>query len=248
MKKTVLALTLAALAVPAFAQEKKAPEPELTISGNFGLFSDYRFRGISQTEKKPAAQGGFDLVHKNGFYLGTWASSVNAEFTGFTASSAGLELDVYGGYKFNVGSIGVDIGNLYYYYPGALSGSDSPNTNEVYLGLSYGPVTLKTSYATTKYFGGGANSGSYYVDLSTAIPLSDGLSLKAHVGYLSVKGGDTGTDYRVGIAKDIDGYVFGLDYVGNSGDWKDTMNGDSVSTPQKKVGGNRAVVYVTKTF
>ena len=248
MKKTVLALTLAALAVPAFAQDKKAPEPELTISGNFGLFSDYRFRGISQTEKKPAAQGGFDLVHKNGFYLGTWTSSVNAEFTGLTASSAGLELDVYGGYKFNVGSIGVDIGNLYYYYPGARS-SGSPNTNEVYLGLSYGPVTLKTSYATTKYFDfGTGSSGSYYVDLSTAIPLSDGLSLKAHVGYLSVKGGDTGTDYRVGIAKDIDGYVFGLDYVGNSGDWKDTMYESSASTPDKKVGGNGAVVYVTKTF
>ncbi len=246
MKKTVLALTLAALAVPAFAQDKKAPEPELTISGNFGLFSDYRFRGISQSDKKPAAQGGFDLVHKNGFYLGTWSSSVNSEFA---VSTSGLELDVYGGYKFNVGDLGIDIGNLYYYYPGLPSGATSPNTNEIYLGLSYGPITLKTSYATTKYFGNGTGSGSYYADLSAAVPLSDGLTLKAHAGYLSVKGGDTGTDYRLGIAKDISGYVFGIDYVGNSGDWKTAQNNTSDGFGlSPKVGSNGAVVYVTKTF
>ncbi|MFN5792864.1 MAG: TorF family putative porin, partial [Burkholderiales bacterium] len=71
MKKTLVALSLAAMTLPALAQDKKAPEPDYTITGNFGLFSDYRFRGISQTDKKMAAQGGFDFAHKSGVYLGT---------------------------------------------------------------------------------------------------------------------------------------------------------------------------------
>ena len=95
MKKTVLAITLAALTLPALAQDKKAPEPEFTISGNFGLFSDYRFRGVSQTDKKPAAQGGFDLAHKSGIYVGTWTSNVSQ----WTATGASQEIDLYGGFK-----------------------------------------------------------------------------------------------------------------------------------------------------
>ena len=38
------------------------PEPDWTFSGNLGLFSEYVFRGIEQTNNKPAVQGGLDLV------------------------------------------------------------------------------------------------------------------------------------------------------------------------------------------
>ena len=33
------------------------------------LVSDYRFRGISQSNTNPAVQGGFDVAFDNGFYL-----------------------------------------------------------------------------------------------------------------------------------------------------------------------------------
>ena len=65
MKKALIATAVAAAcAAPlvAFAQAAAAaPAPEYTFSGNAGLFSDYRFRGFSQTDYNPAFQGGFDV-------------------------------------------------------------------------------------------------------------------------------------------------------------------------------------------
>ena len=56
-----------------------APEakPDYTITGNFGIYSQYIFRGLTQTDQKPAVQGGFDYAHTNGIYLGTWASNIS---------------------------------------------------------------------------------------------------------------------------------------------------------------------------
>ena len=79
------------------------------------LATDYRFRGISQTFKNPALQGGLDYAHASGFYIGNWNSSVS----GLTyPNGAGLEMDLYGGYKKTIGDFGFDVGLLQYYYPG----------------------------------------------------------------------------------------------------------------------------------
>lgn len=253
MKKTVLAITLAALTLPALAQDKKAPEPEFTISGNFGLFSDYRFRGISQTDLGPALQGGFDFAHKSGFYLGTWASSIS-EFTSFNGD--GMEIDFYGGYKFTVGDIGIDVGNLYYYYPGAVAPdapNGKPNTNEVYVGLSYGPVSLKTSYSTGKYFGLAETKGTMYYDLTAAMPLADGLTLSGHVGYLDLKsnptGANSGKDYRIALSKAMGAYTLTGAYVANSGDWEKFNSGVNVGGGKiEDLGKSAVVLSVSATF
>ena len=54
-----------------------APPPEHTITGNVGLYSQYIFRGLTQTDRDPALQGGFDYAHSSGFYAGTWASNIS---------------------------------------------------------------------------------------------------------------------------------------------------------------------------
>src|SRR5215210_5001131 len=54
-----------------------APTPEHTLTGNIGVFSQYIFRGLTQTDKDPALQGGFDYSHRSGFYVGTWASNIS---------------------------------------------------------------------------------------------------------------------------------------------------------------------------
>src|SRR5260221_9034110 len=80
-----------------------APEPDWTFTSNIGLFSQYVFRGVSQTNEKPAVQGGFDLGHKSGFYVGTWASNISwiSDFVpqGAPPVSASLEWDFYRGHK-----------------------------------------------------------------------------------------------------------------------------------------------------
>ena len=103
-------------------RRRRAAAPEVksdwTITGNAGVFSDYRFRGISQTNKKPAFQGGFDIGHASGFYVGNWNSNIDSSFY----NGANLEMDFYGGYKLPVGPVALDFGALYYYYPGSGAG------------------------------------------------------------------------------------------------------------------------------
>ena len=50
---------------------------EFSFSANVGLYTDYIFRGYTQTQNEPAIQGGFDVEHSSGLYAGTWASNVD---------------------------------------------------------------------------------------------------------------------------------------------------------------------------
>jgi hypothetical protein len=74
-----------------------APESDWTFTGNVGLYSQYVFRGISQTNEKPALQGGFDVGHKSGLYAGTWASNVrNNGFYDYGDWKVGISTEIHG--------------------------------------------------------------------------------------------------------------------------------------------------------
>lgn len=258
MKKALIATAVvAACTAPlaAFAQAAAAkPEPEYTISGNVGLFSDYRFRGVSQTDYNPAFQGGFDFAHKSGFYLGNWNSNVSSVLY----NGASLEMDFYGGYKTTIGGFGLDVGTLYYYYPGTgayIPGFDAKNW-EVYVGGSYGPVSLKYFYSFTDFFGlsapGVDTKGSQYLDLSGAYDLGNGFGINGHVGWQKIKNGtqvglskDSYYDYKVGVTYDIaaSGWIGGLAVVGTSE--KDLFLTSDLS---EGAGKTSVVVSISKSF
>jgi len=256
--KITLATLLAVTALPSLAQTAApAPEPEWSLNGNLGIFSDYRFRGISQTNKNPAIQGGVDFAMKNGIYLGNWNSNVDSAMY----NGANIEMDFYGGWKANFGDFGLDIGGIYYYYPG----SGAPGTaykidnGELYIGGTWGPLALKYSYALTDFFGVPGTKGAYYVVLSGAHDFGNGFGLNASVGYQGgLKSGDNGytscvtefggnvacsiTDYKLGGTYTIDGWVLGLAYVSTNRDipgYTDTS---------KNISNGTALVYVTKSF
>ena len=238
MKKTLLAIALSSALVP--LAPAVAAESDVELSANFGLVSDYRFRGVSQTDKEMAAQGGFDLSHKSGFYVGTWASNVG---DWANTNGNGMEIDLYFGYSTELAGIGIDVGNLYYYYPGSedFSNGKPPNTNEVYVGLSAGPFTLKTSYSTTDYFGSPNSDGSVYYNVSAEFPLNDSTSLTAAVGYLDDKGDAKayeGYDYLIGIGTEVSGFSLGLNYVSTSGETN--KNGD--------IADGTVVLSISKSF
>ena len=237
MKKTLLAIALTSALVP-FTPAVSA-ESDIELSANFGLVSDYRFRGVSQTDKEMAAQGGFDFAHKSGFYMGTWTSNVS-DFANLNGN--GLEIDAYLGYSTEVGGIGIDIGNLYYYYP-ANKASSNVDTNEVYLGLTVSAFTLKTSYATSKYFGAAGSKGTIYYNLSGEFPVSDSTSISAAIGYVDPKGGVTkGYDYSVGVSTELNGFSLGASYITTSGDLSSTLSGT------KEVAKGTVVVSISKSF
>lgn len=255
MKKSLAsAFAAAAFVCPltAFAQSAPAkPEPEYTFTGNAGLFSDYRFRGYTQTAYKPAFQGGFDLAHKSGFYIGNWNSNVEQSlYTG-----ASLEMDFYGGYKGTAGDFGYDVGYYYYAYPGSgRAGQPKIDNGEIYVGGSYGPVALKYYYSTTRFFslGEGTNvdtKGSQYLDLSANYDLGDGWGINGHIGWQKVKNfkqlgakDDSYTDYKLGVTKDLSGWVLGASLVATSKkEFFTTGAGEDA-------GKTRLVASVTKTF
>src|SRR6266508_4291072 len=105
---TVVADLAFAQAAPAPA----APAPDYTLTGNFGIYSQYIFRGLTQTDAKPAFQGGFDYTHKSGVYLGTWGSNISwLHDAGVCNHGCSLEWDMYGGWKYAINDDwGTDIG------------------------------------------------------------------------------------------------------------------------------------------
>ncbi|MFO7189605.1 MAG: TorF family putative porin [Pseudomonadota bacterium] len=243
MKKLILASVVAgAFAVPslAHAQDSAGAESPHSFSGNFALVSDYRFRGISQTDRDPGIQGGFDYEHASGFYIGNWNASVTTDlFNG----GAGLEMDLYAGYRGEVEGFSYDIGVLQYYYPGAkVAGTNTRyDTTELYIGAGYGPISAKIWYGVSdKWFASKDAKGSIYYELNGEFPLSDKLSLVAHVGYQDVK--DTPDadyfDYKLGLTYDLQGWALSAAVIGTDAD--DDVYGN--------LGDTTVVLSVGKSF
>lgn len=189
------------------------------VAFNVGAVSDYRYRGISQTNLKPALQGGIDYS-AGGFYLGAWASSIKwiHHFNG----NSDVEIDLYGGYKGELAKgLGFDVGVLTYQYPNN-NLSPNANTTELYGALSFGPVTAKYSHALTNTFGNPDSKNSWYLDLSASFELTDGWMLAPHIGHQKftgpVGGVATYTDYSLTVSKDFNGLVPSIALVGTDAD------------------------------
>jgi uncharacterized protein (TIGR02001 family) len=209
-----IAALLSVVSVGAFAQAK-APEPDYTLSYNVGVVTDYRFRGIAQTSKKPAIQGGVDFAHKSGFYLGAFGSNVRwvKDFNG--ATKGNLELDLYGGFKGEIAKdVSFDVGLITFMYPGNNSGAvgtpgvgayRNANTTEVYGALTYSVVTAKYSRSAGTFLGNLNSSGSDYFELSAAFDLGNGFTLTPHAGVQKVAKNKAlnYTDYSLTLAKDM---------------------------------------------
>ena len=196
----LVGLSIGALSTSALAAD--APASPHTLTANVGLYSQYVFRGLTQTNEDPAIQGGFDYSHTSGFYLGTWASNISwlkenattpTGVSGTYRSGGSLEWDFYGGFKGTVGDFGYDVGLLYYYYPGdVLPGFNEADTLEAYIAGSWKWFTIKYSHSITdETFGVGDSSGTSYLDFSASFPLGDtGLTLGAHYGIQDYSGRD----------------------------------------------------------
>ncbi len=259
-------MAMAQTAAPKAPEPVKAPEPNYTVSYNLGVISDYRYRGMSQSRLQPALQGGIDYAHKNGFYLGTWASTIKwikdtgqAQTPIVDVGSSALEVDVYGGYKFEAAKdVTFDFGALQYWYPGNklinVTGSSNANTLEFYGAVTLGVVTAKYSRSQGNLFGTGlvtgttSTKGSGYVDLSATFDLSNGYSLVPHVGAQRVANtpNSSYTDYSLTLNKDINGLVLSGAVVGT----RTKNNGAYVSTAPdgKNLGKGAFVVSLKKNF
>jgi uncharacterized protein (TIGR02001 family) len=177
-------------AAPVLAADE--PAPAFKVSGSTALVSDYRFRGVSQSNNGFAVQGGLTLNHQTGLYGGFWASNL----AGWgTFGGPNLELDLFGGYKLPVGAGTLDVGLTWYMYPG---GADKTDFAEPYVKLSgtAGPVglTAGVAYAPPQQALGnwsnhpdsvpGDKEKNLYLWGDAALGIKDTpVTLKAHIGY-----------------------------------------------------------------
>jgi hypothetical protein len=197
MKTHIAVAALLVTATPALAQE--GPPQEFAVAGSAAIVSDYRFRGVSQTDKGMAVQAGVTVTHESGFYAGVWASNL-AGWGTFGGSNT--ELDLSGGYAAQIGGAKVDVGLTWYMYPG---GADVTDFAEPYVKVSatLGPVgaLIGAAYAPQQralgrwYFSGAdAASGIYnapgdkednlylWTDASVGLPGTP-VTLKGHLGH-----------------------------------------------------------------
>ncbi len=195
------------LSAPAHAEDAAETAGPIAVSANVAVVSDYRFRGVSLSDGDPALQGGIDVAHESGFYVGTWGSTISG------GSPYGeLELDIYGGWGGEVAEgVSVDVGLLYYVYPTENEVADALGVDTDYfepyasVSTTLGPVgaTLGVAYAFDQNALGDEDNLYLYTDFEAGIPNTP-VTLTAHLGY---------TD---GVfATDLDG----LGNPSNSFDW-----------------------------
>jgi uncharacterized protein (TIGR02001 family) len=265
MQKTLIAAALAsALAVPAFTAQAEEPASPHTFTGNVGLFSQYVFRGISQTNEDPALQGGFDYSHASGFYLGTWASNISwlkdaPAGVNPAYSSSSVEIDVYGGYRgaFGETGIGYDVGLLQYIYPGDRNpGVTKADTLEAYAAVSWSFLSAKYSYSLGDTFGVNNSSGTWYLDLSANYPITEALTLNLHYGIQDFSGSNAGVknddiasyeDWKIGLSYALpQGFTVGAFYTDTS--MNSAEKAFYTNLKGKYLGDDQYVVFLSKTF
>ena len=238
MKKLFLAFMLAIGFATAQAQ----------VSGNLGLTSDYRFRGVSQTQNAPAVQGGIDYNHKSGFYVGNWNSSVSSQMY---TNGAGVESDLYAGFKKDIyKGITIDVGSYNYFYPRATNGTSTNfDTNELFAGVGYGPISLKYSQSLSNYFGTANSKNSQYFQADVVQPLGNSkISLLAHAGRTEVNNNSSlnYTDYNVGLGYDLQGWQLAARYYINDSKTSTFMTANTIGG--QKLYKDAAVFSVSKSF
>ena len=180
------------------------------LSGNVALTTDYVWRGVSQSDNGVAIQGGFDAGFENGLYAGVWGSNVDF------GDSASLELDLYAGWAGEFSGVGVDAGIIHYAYPD----ENGSNFNEVYLGLSMGPVSLMHSVGfDTGSENTGDNDFGNYTDLGLDLGEVSGVAFGAHLGHYDLKdGGDDYSDWKLSASTGFIGADWELAYTDSDSD------------------------------
>jgi uncharacterized protein (TIGR02001 family) len=246
LPKALLLATAAAI-LPGVAAAQDSPH---SFSGKVALYTEYEYRGISQTAEKPAVQLNLDYGHASGFYAGTFISNIKwlkeAAAAGGFSSDANFEWDIYLGYKAEVAKgVTLDVGYLRYEYPNSSDFNPKPNTDEVYVGLGYGPVGVKYSYALSDTFGVANSEGSDFIEANLALPVVDKVTLTGHVGHQRYKnnGALDYTVWKIGAVYDFgNGLNAGAYYKGTDAESSlYTVNG-------KDWGRDRLVAFVSYSF
>lgn len=208
-------LVFAVIASPAWAQTAQEPapetEPRFSVSGTFGLFSDYRFRGVSLTGNDLAAQGSVSVTAPFGLSGGIWASNLD------TASGDSLELDVFAAKSVDIKGTSLSIGGIGYLFPG----NNGLNYGEATISAarSIGPldVTIGGNYAWAQAGTGGRDNIYGFANAATPLGQIGPVALSAGAGLAYESGafafGVDKVDWNIRLTASVWGFDISAQYV-----------------------------------
>ena len=230
--RAIICVLLLGSGTTALAQTEAAPEPKDPISVDVTLsgVSDYRFRGLSLSNKDPAFQPSITVTHKSGIYASVWGSNI--------ADNGGdsVEVDLTAGINREIGGFDTGAYVIYYLYPGA---SDT-NYFELQASASHavgpGKLGVQVIYAPKQ-----ANIGdtsNIYIAVNGSVPIpSTPLSLAGSFGVENgAFGNDHKLDWSLGVTADVLGFTVGASYV------------DTSHTGGNPLGDATAVLSISRTF
>jgi uncharacterized protein (TIGR02001 family) len=203
-----VAISAIAMSAPAFAQEaaEEAAGP-VTLTGGVAVVSDYRFRGVSLSDKEFAVQPYLTLKHESGLYVGAWGSNL--------ADNAGndVEVDLYAGFAGGE-EVTYDIGATYYVYPGVSSFNYVEFTGK--LGSTVGPATVGVQLSYVPSQDNTGNNDNIYFGTNAAIAIPN--SPISIVGTMGIEdgaftAGSEKVDWSLGLTAAVSVFTLGVSYV-----------------------------------
>ena len=182
-----------------------------TVDETASAVSDYRFRGISQSNNLPSMANQLEYKDDSGIWVGNKLNTVSKQEY---PNGQGTEADIYGGYHHQFSDdVRIFVGDYEYTYAGATQF----NTNEVFAQIRFSYFTFKYYRSITNEFAVPGTVGTQYFNLDNYIPISDA-TLVSHVGRtVSPATGMSYTDWRTGPTININGVDVAVTYYWNSG-------------------------------
>jgi uncharacterized protein (TIGR02001 family) len=149
------------------------------VSASASIVSDYRFRGVSLTDGRPAAQVDLAYDGASGWYAGSFLS--NVKFDGESCCSVQALAYAGAATRLDAGP-SIDAGASYSSFPG----NDEVDYYEVHAGIATDGLSARLHFAPD-YFGRGVHT--LYAQLDGHLPLDQGFQLRGHVGDLHAVSG-----------------------------------------------------------
>lgn len=211
-----IALPMAAFPSYAYAQEEEAEEASgpIDISGEIGIATDYRFRGLSLSNSNPELTASLTVEHESGLYASAWASNVALS----DGQADHIEIDWTAGYSKDIGAMSVDVGAIYYSY----MGNSGLNYFEFFgsVGTAVGPGEVRVGAAYSPKQDNIGGTDNTYVYISADMPLGKGpFSVHGTFGYENGAFGDHKKDWLIGASVDLgNGATLSADYVDTARD------------------------------
>ncbi|WP_395620129.1 TorF family putative porin [Sphingorhabdus sp.] len=203
-----VAVSAIAMSAPAFAQDEatEAAGP-INVTGGVALMSDYRFRGVSLSDKDFAVQPYLAVSHESGLYVGAWGSNLSEN------DGDDVELDLYAGFS-GGDALTYDIGATYYVYPGVSNVNYVEFTGK--LGSTFGPATVgvQLSYVPSQDNTGNDDNIYFGTNATIAVPNSP----YSIVGTMGIEdgaftAGSEKVDWSLGLNAAVAGFTLGVSYV-----------------------------------